>query len=516
MLWNKIKNRNVFNDGLTKAEAGLREKDEKWLHIAYGAFASNAPELICRAGRAVRNLLKDYNMSKMIRLSETFRQYTSMEWYIDWNAIQPGNLKRWFESEEDYRYAMILGSFHPNGYYREKCLHELVNCKNALPFILLRMNDWVEEIRQFAEAAACRMIQSCPVEDLFYAMPAMDKVRRSGRRREKDISRAEQLLIMRLEQEAGSISVREVLGFDFEIRKCVYRFLFSGRILGMEQAEQFLEKEKHSFCQSVIITGIFKYYHCPMEQIDRYLKHKNSCVRRKALEYKYGIVKNTWSGLDSMLLDSSHGIREFVVFILERYEDFDTLGYYLKHLDDEDPVIPIIEIGNRGEIRLTDILMPFLKHPREKVVRSALTATGKLAGAEMRDVFWTYLFDPRPSVSKAAYLAAVKNNMSYGADVLYEAILHSPSDRTKRYLVNLLIHEKSWERIPFLIRLYSNSDMEILRSEILSGLWGRNLYCRITNAQGQAVIQALEECGACLPGQVVREILFDLKFVMKG
>lgn len=167
MLWNKIKNRNVFCEGLTKAEAGLREKDEKWLHIAYGAFASNDPELICRAGRAVRNLLKDYNMSKMIRLSETFRQYTSMEWYIDWNAIQPGNLKRWFESEEDYRYAMILGSFHPNGYYREKCLHELVNCKNALPFILLRMNDWVEEIRQFAEAAACRVIQSCPVEDLF-------------------------------------------------------------------------------------------------------------------------------------------------------------------------------------------------------------------------------------------------------------------------------------------------------------------------------------------------------------
>lgn len=458
MLWNKIKNRNVFYEGLTKAEAGLREKDEKWLHIAYGAFASNDPELICRAGRAVRNLLKDYNMSKMIRLSETFRQYTSMEWYIDWNAIQPGNLKQWFESEDDYHYAMVLGSFHPNGYYREKCLHELVNGKNSLPFILLRMNDWVEEIRQFAEAAACRMIQICPVEDLFYAMPAMDKVRRSGRRREEDISRAEQLLIMRLEQEAGSISVREVLGFDFEIRKCVYRFLFSDRILDMEQAEQFLKKEKHSFCQSVIITGILKYYNCPMEQIDR----------------------------------------------------------YLKHLDDEDPVIPIIEIGNRGETRLADVLMPFLKHPREKAVRSALAAIGRLAGSEMIDVFWTYLFDSRPSVSKAAYWAAVKNNMSYGADVLYEAILHSSTDRTKRYLVNLLIHEKSWERIPFLIRLYRKPDMEILRSEILSGLWGRNLYCRITNAQGQAVIQALEECGACLPGQVVREILFDLKFVMKG
>lgn len=87
MFWKKIKNRNIFNDSLTEAEAGLKEKDERWLHIAYGAFASGDPELICRAGCAVRNLLNDYDLQKMIRLSETFRQYTSIEWYIDWNAV---------------------------------------------------------------------------------------------------------------------------------------------------------------------------------------------------------------------------------------------------------------------------------------------------------------------------------------------------------------------------------------------------------------------------------------------
>lgn len=516
MFWKKIKDRNIFNDSLTEAEAGLKEKDERWLHIAYGAFASGDPELICRAGCAVRSLLNDYDLQKMIGLSETFRQYTSMEWYIDWNAVRPVDLKKWLVSEVEYRYAMILGSFHPNGYYREKCLRELVNCKNSLPFILLRMNDWVEEIRLFAEAAASRMIQSCPVEDLFIAMPALDKVRRSGRRSVEDISKAERLLMVRLEGEAGGISVGEVLGFDFGVRKSVYRFLFSDRILDMEKAEQFLQREKHSFCQLLIITGILKYYDCPAEQAERCLKHKNACVRRKALEYKYGIVKSAWPGLDSMLLDSSAGIRGFVVFILERHEGFDTLGFYLKHLNDEDPVIPIIEIGNRGEAGLADVLVPFLNHPREKVVKYTLTATGKLAGRERKDLFWTYLFDPRPSVSKTAYFAAVKNGIRYGSDILYEAILHSSSDLTKRYLVNLLIHEKCWERMPFLIHLYGNPAMEILRNEILSGLRGRNLYCRITQAQGQAVIQSLEEYGECLPVQVVKEILFDLKFVMKG
>lgn len=61
-------------------------------------------------------------MRQVIRLSEHFRQYTSMEWSIDWKKLNIREKKDWFRSDRDYFWVLALGSFHPNGYYRQACL----------------------------------------------------------------------------------------------------------------------------------------------------------------------------------------------------------------------------------------------------------------------------------------------------------------------------------------------------------------------------------------------------------
>ena len=61
-------------------------------------------------------------MKQVIRLSEHFRQYTSMEWSIDWKKLNIREKKDWFRSDRDYFWVLALGSFHPNGYYRQACL----------------------------------------------------------------------------------------------------------------------------------------------------------------------------------------------------------------------------------------------------------------------------------------------------------------------------------------------------------------------------------------------------------
>lgn len=515
MFRNKENQKTFFSETLADAEEKLKEKNERFLHIAFGAIASGEPELVRRSGRAIGTLLKAYDMQKMIRLSETFRQYTSMEWFIDWNAIYPGKMMGWFESADDYRYILILGSFHPNGYFRERCLCGLEEFPNSLPFMILRMNDWVENIRCRAADMVCRHIQSCRLEEIFYAAQAMDKLRCSGRRKSADLSQAEALMEKRLKQEAGAISAREILSFDFGVRRSIYRYLFSGSILELEKAEQLMDREKHSFCQIMIITGILKHYNCPMEKVDSYLLHKNACVRRKALEYKYTMVKSSWPGLESMLLDSNKGIRDFAGFILERCENYDTLAFYLEHLKDENPLVSIIETGERGDRGLAGLLTPFLNHPRDKVVKYTIMAIGSLAGSEAEELFWSYLFDRRPAISKAACYSAVKNGVCYGSKPLYKAIQACDARWTKGFLVNLLMREPCWERIPYLLQLRSEPDLEEFHDKMLEGLHGRNLYCKITESQGQAILNALEVYGGSLPQCLVDEIRFDLRFVMK-
>ena len=60
-------------------------------------------------------------------------------------------------SADDQDSAFVLGltSFHPDGYLREKALHALAARHSGIeiPFILLRLNDWVKEIRTVAREA---------------------------------------------------------------------------------------------------------------------------------------------------------------------------------------------------------------------------------------------------------------------------------------------------------------------------------------------------------------------------
>lgn len=49
------------------------------------------------------------------------------------------------------------------------------------------------------------------------------------------------------------------------------------------------------------------------------------------------------------------------------------------------------------------LVLPYLEHESEKVVRGALEAVGMLMGAEGEEIYWKYLLDTRPCISKAAY-----------------------------------------------------------------------------------------------------------------
>lgn len=505
----------AWQGSVREAIAGLEEGDGSCLHIAYCSLGLGDKMLIRNSGQAIRSFLKNLDMQQMIRLSENFRQYTSLDWVISWEKINPAKYKNVFESETDYIYMLILGSFHPNGYYRERCVREMAGCPGTLPYLILRLNDWVELIRDTAEMAVCKKVADCEVHELFYSAQALYKVRVSGRRSSRTQAQVEKLMERRMEQEAAGITTEVVLGYEYGVRKSIYRFLLSRGILDMEMAEAFLDRERHSFCQALIISELLEHYPCSMEQIDRYLRHKSACVRRKALDYKYRLLEDSWPGLEYMLLDTCRGVRELAAFILERSSGFDVQGFYVSHLQDENPAVSIAGLGERGSRETAPLIRPFLTHPSNKAVRSAVTALGRLEGMDAADIFWEYLFDSRVSVSKASFRAAVDSGVWYGARPLYEALLGSDMPHLTRYVLYLLLRENSWDRLPYLILIWQRPGLEEYRDKILGGLWCRNMYAAVPPGQAALIRGALEREGRELPERLRQGILFDLKFVEK-
>jgi hypothetical protein len=438
-----------------------------------------------------------------------------MEWSIEWRDIYLSDIRSCFEVEKDYIYSLILGSFHPNGYFREHCIKDLSRYQDTLPYIILRMNDWVGNIRKCATDLIMNKILACSINELFLATLALNKVRCSERREANDLIKIHKIFSKRIEEEIQNISLSEICNYEFDIRKNIYRMLFSKKILEIEKAEFLLSKEKHSFCKSVIISGILEFYECSMEYIDVYLKNKNSDVRRKALEFKYSILKDSWIGLEGMLLDENSGVREIVTFILRKHSNINVLQFYIEHLKDKCLSIAIIGIGKNGEKELSSLLIPFLDHNEDKIVKLTVLALGNLMGYDGYDLYWKFLMDIRPGVSKAAYLSIRNNLIHYGAEKLFGEYKTNSLHHIKRYLALLIMLENSWERLPYLLYLYDDVDLSELHDKIRLKIINRDMYGKITQQQMDFINKVMNEREDVFPKKLIENIRFDLMCIMR-
>ncbi len=152
-------------------------------------------------------------------------------------------------------------------------------------------------------------IKYCSLNEIFKSTMALNKVVISERRNSKEIQNISKEIMDRIIQDVKMLSVNEISKFDFEMRKNCYRIIFSDKILDHRQAEYLLKMEKHTYCLSIILAGIFRYYEPRIEELDIYLNNKSALVRRMTLEYKYSLMGGSWDGLEANLLYPSFARR---------------------------------------------------------------------------------------------------------------------------------------------------------------------------------------------------------------
>lgn len=501
-------------DTLITAVEKLRDGDKSYIHIVYGGLGYGKSDLNSMIGDAIRVHLEGYSESQVIRLSELFRQYTSLEWLINWEKINLKDIKSDFQQETDYFYALVVGSFHPNGYFREKCILELSNYPKSLSYIVLRLNDWVEPVRRCAEELVYLKVQNCSLDEIFRAILSFHKVQRSLRRDGRELQNIYECLLKRIENEIVSFPMEQIFQYDYEIRKNIYKILFSKKIIELKKVDLLLTKEKQSYCKALIISGLFNYYQCTIQQVDDYLKNENGFVERKALEYKYSLLNGVWDGLEDMLLDRVYCIREYVTWILRKHSNLNILDFYKNRLVGNSMQIAIMGIGENGDKDQVSLLLPYLSHEDNKIVKVTLLTLGKLMGCDGYDMYWQYLMDERLEVSKSAYLSIQKNQILYGAKKLYDEYQVNKLYHVRRYLVLLIMQENSWERLPYLLGFYGNAQLAELQDKIQMKIRCRNMYGKISLEQAKLIENEMDEKKDVIPKNILEDIRFELKYVL--
>ena len=492
----------------------LNQGRQNYLAPVYQALASNDEKIVKCAAEAIAAYLAILDTTGFIRLDEQFRQYSSLEWYSDWEKIDLNILKKQIANSQNYIWVMRLGTFHPNGFFRAKCLGELKREKGSLGFWILRLNDWAEPVRKIAESGCRDMIGDYSAEELISILPYLQKASCGNRANRTALKELHKNVTDRIWNQIEHVDWRNLQQYDLKTRKYLYQLLLDAHLLSKEEIMQILGVEKSGECQALLLTKRMEQFEVPMQDIDDYLQHKSKLVQRIALDCKYSILGDYWDGLEKMLLNGSAGIRGTVCFILQRHTTFDIVSYYVQNLDTSYRKICILGIGENGTEKDAEIIMKYLQDADASVVKNTLHAIGLLLKEDAKEIFWQFLQDERPIVMRQANREMIHYHIKYGAKRVYDLLVSTDSLLLKEKLSYQLMRESSWDRLPYALMLYSCEE-EIVRNVMQRAVGGRNAYAQISREKADWIRELLQDPDNHILEDVQKSIQFDLKYVVK-
>ncbi|MHC4249999.1 MAG: HEAT repeat domain-containing protein [Planctomycetota bacterium] len=445
-----------------------------------------------------------------------------MRTFAPWNHA---SVRRWMDVAPDrlrvlphWEAAVGIASMHHDGHKREAALRLLAAATTGaeVPFLMVRLNDWVEPVRELAYRLVEKRMR--PGYELHFArnlglLMRLEHCHRSDhgrllgrvsdllRRPESRPSLVDAMrmpdplvgrLAFKLLTDPPMDDLAEVLSAALDSEHPVVRLRAAQKALESQQGD--------ALC----------------EMLARIRRDRFMPVRRAAVLY---IVKQNPHGcldvLKQAMLDRSVSMRWTARYYAEKLFGFDSASHYRAMLSaaDSPGVAPALAgLGDCGEARDAERVSRFLDHPLTRVRRTAVKALGKLAEAERITEFIRALADEKGSVSREARRALVPRAQHAGVDVLWGLVSGGRRPHTRRNALLVLGALPRWQRLPYLIQACASADEELsLTGHGLVKAWlYRGAYARPTATEAAAARDAIDRHEEVLGRHIAGELRFML------
>ena len=451
-----------------------------------------APDDIAYIGRTAADLIRGKDAYFVVNLMHYC--------YVD---PTPADLKQWKKhcTPDGNRALLICGTAHPNGYFRERCLRSLAGEKEILQFVLLRINDWVPQIRRLAQeilhSMLCQQEKPLRMSEILSAMPFVEHIRRGRRARGDAYFSMDTLDHALLGYFAADPDA--VLRASVTQRRLCYRVL----LLHPERAYDdlllyFIRHERDGAQRSSLVRCYLNRAEVTQEQLETFQQDKYWRVRLDAYEYRMK-TQGSWDGLEQLLLSRSYPIREFAAYYLE-LGGFDSAAYCRGNLPDS--ILALCDLGTKEDIPL---IRPYL----ETCPRESLVALVRLGAEDSEALLWKYMHADNAKLAKTAYRLAALQPRFAPVQLLPE--IESQTDPQLRWrLIRLLDNVGDWNVLPLLIRLVR--DYTHIRPDILNMIRHRTSFrTQISPDLAREIRSALDYTGTLIPPDMAEDILFDVE-----
>ena len=468
------------------------------------------------ASRAVYQLMRRLVPSHLIHLDQEMRQrspYLSPQW-SRWHDLKPEELNRFISLWEEPWMILGLASFHANGYVRQAAVEKLTHCSDGreLPFLLIRLNDWVQPIRSTVKHSFSRRIVPDYAPHFVTNLALVFNLLERGRDGHRQFVESVLSLIKRPECSdalfAGLKStdrfvsrrcfelITEVLGVDVRV------IIEQGLRTQDTMIRLWAARKARSIYQGDTLAELLL-----VMRRDRFVP-----VRMEALSaYVEEFPEEAPPRLRAALLDDHVAMRELAQYQLRKAGNFDFSAFYRDSISNERHSLyaAISGSGETGSAKDVHLISPFVSHPSPKVRRAAVQALNRLDGKAYIELLLDSLTDDVPSVSHAARDALKPRVPLIQPIQLWQAFSQSTSSHTKRAALFLIARLPKWESIPMLVRACADSDERVAgaaREHVGRWMWRYNRsFSQPSIGQLKFLSEALKESESRLEVKVVED-----------
>lgn len=502
-----------FGQQLKKNVLALEQGDYSRIAWIFCVLTEQHVESKLIAAQSLAHVLVNLDYDDIVSIDGQMRQTTSMEWSIYLHKKRLEDLFNTKMSVVERRAIIIFASFNPNGFIREKAVMMMKDYDNTLPFIILRQNDWVIQVRQAASKAFNEKMQRLNKGELLLALPFAEKLKWCSRGSHGEYTR---LFFEKLTSEEHQEELKSgLLSSNVRTRRICINALFESPCTDISMAIKHLEQEPDPFLRSMLFTKL-SHLRTQIDSAARtLLRDKFPTNRRLALQYLYEAkAKDILNISNTLLLDRNASVRMLARNILqEKNNSFVFPSFYIKALENN-TVAAIAGLGETGHTIDAQHIESYISDNRIAVVRAALVSLMRLDSEKYKAIILEMLKDKRIGVVKTAQQLILKYQI-HDYDFIKKILIDTPYEYTKIKCTAILFSASKWNSLIFMLEAIS-CDSENVRCLAYQAIekWiftFNRSYVQVSLQQKESIKLLIQNLNDLLSDSTKRELLFVLK-----
>ncbi|HQR32375.1 MAG TPA: HEAT repeat domain-containing protein [Blastocatellia bacterium] len=525
----KIKGLVTLILGQTKAEKNssdqlrlIEDAVQRSAIYEIGSFALSDDEQIRQTALiAINNALGVLSPVQLAKLDLLIREVSPYlgENRKRWFQLSAADLST-FESAELSFPFFGLASFHSSGYVRESAIKRLKENHDGreLPYLLIRLNDWVAPVQQAAEKEIFERIRIDYAHHWVSNLALLRRLILASRKNHQPFGEAVFALLRQPECQPALLA--GLVDKDVQVRKLCFQLAAESNMWNLRELTERSLSDTHP---GIRLWGARQVSKLDASSIalllDVLRKDRFMPVRREYLRFVVDkLPDRAIDDLKFALFDSSASLRWEAAQLLQQAQPFDLLMFYRRAFDDmrdENLIGALSGLGENGKEEDAPLVLRYIDHPRNKVRKTALRSLSNLSAQEYLPIFLAKLLDQSTAVSNQAGKALADKSRFVQGSRLWEAFCETPRSNLKLRILLLIFRLPKWESIPFLLNAVADSDQMIAQASIkLINRWCiqfNRQFAAASAAQLDAAKQAFEGCKHRLPELWQKNLAFYLK-----